>query len=227
MCEDSNTKMAQALTVRQYDMLAAPITNPHFRERVLDAVSATFTSLGSSHTSDTRSEAAAASAVPTIIVAPLTAADTDLAPTDFSPRLVGTASTWIDPCSPDPVVAGISRQVLHLEVAWAAFCGLSTVIIPGPCLYHGDAAMGGLTAYARAVDQALRLAGASVALAINMPMVDDPAVETPCALADQARPECLDHAEAERPKKVDAFGMWDAWHVVRTTCNYSARLFAG
>ena len=201
-------------------MITTSITNSNFQSRVVDSISASFRDDTTVH----RATAEHDSLSP--LISPLTADDTDLAPADFNARVLGFTSPWIDLCSPDPAIADASRQVLHMEVAFAAFCGLTSIFVAGPRLYHEDAATQGLAQYARAVEQSLLL-GANVSVSIVFPMVDDPSTTDRCALASMTRAKYLDDAEVERPRKVDPFGTWDAWNSIRTTCSYSSRLFAG
>src|SRR5207247_1966208 len=89
---------------------------------------------------------------PNPVVSPLTAEDTTLFPAPYVSGLVAYASPWLDVCSPVPVVASVSRQVLNLEVDYANFCGVRSVIIPGPRRDSVKAVRGQpVTQYARAV----------------------------------------------------------------------------
>ena len=64
--------------------------------------------------------------------------DTDLTAGEMTSHLIALVSPWIDLCSPDPLIYNISRQVIHLEIAYAAFCGITNVIVPGPKLHRGN-----------------------------------------------------------------------------------------
>ena len=199
-------------------MITTSITNANFQSRVVGTVSNAFV--------DPAPGTEAQSDGSPLLIPPLSAEDTELKPADFNARLLGFTSSWIDLCSPDPVIADVSRQVLHMEVAYAAFCGLGSVFVAGPRLYHDDAATQGLAPYALAIEQALPM-GANLSLSCVFSMVDDPSAQEPCILAGMTRPEFLDNIEAERPRKVDNFGTWDAWSFVRIICSHSSRLFAG
>ena len=204
--------------VTQYDMLTSPITTPFFHQRVLELVTYSLY-----NNADPDSELQS----PTI--SPLCLADTPLSPGDITPQLLAFVSPWIDLCSPDPLIASVSRQVLYLEIAYAAFCGIEYIFIPGPRLYHDDAVTYGTSQYARAVQEALSI-GSHLSIYIMLPMVDnpvdDPAVEL-VSLASHARRKYLDDILEYRPHKPDMFGTWDAWNVIRTVCKYSNRLFVG
>jgi protein arginine N-methyltransferase 5 len=115
-----------------------------------------------------------------------------------------------------------------LEIAYAAFCGVSFAIIPGPRLHHGSLHAEGLMYYARAVQEILSV-GPYIQIHIWLRMVDNPEFETDEIgdLAPFARAEFLGDLEDEWPSKVDLFGTWDAWDVIRKTCKYNSRLFVG
>lgn len=142
--------------------------------------------------------------------------------------MVTVSSAWIDLCSPDPLIADVSRQVLALEIAYAAFCGVSFVVIPGPRLHHGDLHSDGVMHYARAVQDALS-AAPYMQIHIWLRMVDSPDMEKSEMgdLAPFARPEFLDQSLQGGSAKVDLFGTWDAWNAVRTMCKYNSRLCIG
>jgi protein arginine N-methyltransferase 5 len=114
-----------------------------------------------------------------------------------------------------------------LEVAYAAFCGISYLVIPGPKLHHGSLHSEGLIYYSRAVQEALSI-GPYIQVHIWMRMVDNPDLDTDEMgdLAPFAREEYLMGPE-DRSAKLDLFGTWDAWEVIRTACKYHSRLFVG
>ena len=227
-------------------MLTAPITTPYFNLRVLhhliEHIARPNPKLG-------------APAVPAI--PPLSALDTNLAPGDIVSQLLGVISPWIDLCSPDPLIFNVSRQVLEMEVAYAAFCGIGNLILPCPRLHHGKKHGSGIAQYAHAIRQALDIGG-FIHMSTTMPMMDNPhdvVEETKGSLALQARPEYVSAAEGDwqsiqeakssfeshpeelldaNPRKSvhisskhDFLGTWDAWNVIRTICKYNSRLFVG
>lgn len=191
-------------------MLTAPLTTSQFRDRVFDLF-------------ENLDEEAA------LTVSPLTKFDTDLAPGDLTSQLLAVASPWIDLSSPDPLVYNISRQVLHLEVAYAAFCGVANIIVPGPNTYGGSLHVDGVAQYAYAIQEILET-GIYHHVLIRLPMSDDsnrPSFHNKRNLASYARPIFVGKADDEDDLKRDAFGMWDAWNVVRSICKYNNRLFVG
>ena len=198
-------------------MLTSPITTPSFHQRVQEQV---IQSLLIGHGQGTHTSA------PTVL--PLSLPDTTLSPGGISSQLLAFVSPWIDLCSPDPIIADVSRQVLYLEVAFAAFCGIEYIFIPAPRLYHGDARTHGTPQYARAIQEVLTVAS-HAQIHIMLPMVDDPSQvgDDPDSLAFLAREEYLDEAEELKPKKTDVYGTWDAWNVIRTVCKYHNRLSVG
>jgi protein arginine N-methyltransferase 5 len=205
----------------QYDVVTTPVTNAHFHSRVLALLSS--------------SSAVAGWSTPRI--PQLTAADTMIIPGDSTSQLVAVASPWIDLCSPDPVIAGVSQQVLHMEVAFASFCGISNIMIAGPNLSHDPGHADGLSQYALAINQALGI-GNFMTFAIVLPM-DDEVLDTLSAevvgsLAPLGRDEFSgsqsedkDGADGADIPSFDPFGAWQTWHTIRTLCKYNQRLYVG
>lgn len=163
-----------------------------------------------------------------LVVPPLSPADTHLTPNDAMSQVVGVTSSWIDLCSPDPLIADISRQVLMLEVAYAAFCGIGYLLVPGPKLHHGSMHSEGTVYYARAIQDALDT-GPYIQFHIWLRTVDNPENEVDQIgdLAPLARGEFLGGPEEDVAPKVDPFGTWEAWDLIRRTCKYHSRLLVG
>jgi type II protein arginine methyltransferase len=161
-----------------------------------------------------------------LTVPPLSALDTHLTPHESTSQMVGTTSSWIDLCSPDPLIADISRQILMLEVAYAAFCGIGYLIIPGPRLHHGALYGDGVMYYARSIQEALEI-GPYIQIHIWLRMMDHPELETHEMgdLAPFAREEYMSSQGIS--SNADQFGIWDAWDVIRTICKYHVRLMIG
>lgn len=204
----------------QYDMLTTLITTPYFHARVLVLLSEALC--------DTKD---LESATPFLTVPQLTASDTYLTPESITSQLLAFVSPWIDICSPDPLISSVSRQVLYLEIAYAAFCGIEYVFIPGPRLYHEDAVTHGTPQYARAIQEALSI-GSHLSIHIMLPVIND--LEYPfhdeignLALSTYTRGEYIDDPDELKPQKSDVFGTWEAWNTIRTVCKYSNRLFVG
>ena len=228
-------------------MLTSPITTPSFHTRVLTIVSNYITGLDSNSGTE----------IPVPTIPSLSPVDTPLAPGDTISHILGVVSPWIDLCSPDPVIYCVSRQVLELEVAYAAFCGVGNIILPSPKLHHGKLHGEGITQYAYAIQRALQIAQ-YIQLSIVLPMMDDPEQdgdEVEGSLANEARAKYMglfdghsqgdslessrrtlkeidqddDGGSVSRKKspRFDFFGTWDAWNVIRTLCTYNARLFVG
>lgn len=199
-----------------YDMLTSPITTPHFHSRVL--------SLLSNHLTLLDSDDALATTLPAPIIPPFNAVDTPLTPGEAASQLVGYCSSWVDISSPDPLVANISRQVLTMEIAYAAFCGISNIIIPGPRQCNsGSSASDGIARYARAIQEALAVAG-YIQMAIHMPMYHHTDKHAVTLLGDLA-PFAREAYQARRSDEDnELFGAWDAWNVIRSVCKYHSRL---
>lgn len=204
-------------------MVTSPITTPHFHSQVLTLLS-TSLSHGSTNSEEDITKTKNASPV---IIPPLTPADTPLTPDESISQVIGVTSSWIDLGSPDPIIADISRQVLKLELAYAAFCGLTYAVIPGPRLRGQGASDSGTVQYARAIMDALSQ-GPYMQLYIWLPMIDhsDDQVDSMGDLASFARPQFLDYDEYQT-KRLDLFGTWEAWDMIRSICKYPSRLCVG
>ena len=191
-------------------MLTAPITTSHFRDRVFSLC-----------------EDLDANGSP--VVSALKKEDTDLAPGGLTSQLLAMASPWTDLSSPDPLIYSVSRQVLHLEIAFASFCGVANVTIPGPNLHHGNVHGTGVAQYAHTIQEILEI-GIYHQVHVRLSMSDDPAtdrLEQLEALSTYARPQFEGQGRGKHKIRSDAFGTWDAWNIVRSICKYNARLFVG
>lgn len=200
-------------------MLTSPITTPHFHSRVL--------SLLSNQLEISKSGDSSSNDLPPPILPPFNSADTPLTPGETVSQLVGYCSSWIDLGSPDPLISNISRQVLTMEVAYASFCGVTNIIIPGPRQYNNSATTAdGLVRYARAVQEALGVAN-YVHVAIHIPMYhqkDSYAVSLLGDIKPFTRAEYLSEDSNEGD---ELFDNWDAWNVIRSVCKYNSRLSVG
>jgi len=204
-------------------MLTSPITSPHFHSRVLTLIS--------SHLSEIAEFEAEGSLKnglpPPPIIPPLNPVDTPLSPGDTVSQLIGYCSPWIDLASADPLIANISRQVLNIEVAYASFCGLGNIIIPGPRTYSCNTTESdGLIQYARAIQEALTI-GSYVHVALHIPMYgNNQGKEMTGDLAPLAR-KPLEAEKEKENKEAEMFETWDAWNAIRSVCKYSSRLSVG
>ncbi|KAJ5558484.1 hypothetical protein N7461_002456 [Penicillium sp. DV-2018c] len=218
-------RVIQNVHESNYDMMTVPITTSHFHSRVLRLLSSYLADLQSPTYDDHIGTMGTTSNTRPLVVPSLSTADSYLTPNDATSQLVGVTSSWIDLCSPDPLIADLSRQVLMLEVAYAAFCGIGYLLIPGPKLHHGALHSEGVIYYARAVQDALSL-GPYIQFHIWLQMVDNPAaeVDTIGDLAPLARAEYSQSDEGAQAN-IDPFGTWEAWNSIRKTCKYHTRLF--
>ena len=153
-------------------MVTSPITTAHFHSRVLALLSSTLSQRLSSTYDTNDADMAYVDGNP-VIIPPLSPVDTPLTPNESMSQVVAVSSAWTDLCSPDPLIADISKQVLRLELTYAAFCGVTSVIIPGPRIHHPSPYEGGLMQYARAMLEALSL-GPYLQMHIWMPLIDHP-----------------------------------------------------
>ena len=195
-----------------YNFMSTPLTTTSFHTRVLDQVRKHFTDLESASSHGRH---------PSPILSSLSPVDTILVPHPSNSSLVGVVSPWIDLSSQDPVIANVSRQVLSIEVAYAAFCGISNVMV------HGPVSDTGATQYARAIAEALGLGPymqVHVLLAASGEVESDHGDVT--HLSELSRAAFADdlNAEVDEPH---AYGSWELWDVIRTICRYSQKLSLG
>ena len=158
------------------------------------------------------------------ILPPLTPEDTSLFPSPAVNTYIGFISPWIDLFSPNRIISSISRQVLNLEINYANFCGVKSLVIPGPAR---DASKNGgnqgLAQYSRAVQEALTV-GNRLTFMIHMPMYREPGAPKQGELLSSLD---VDAVADEEPKEVDLFGAWDSWNHIRSVCEYDMRLLVG
>lgn len=192
-----------------YDMLTSPVTNNHFHTRVLSLLN-----------SYTQAVSDASQSQPLPLIPALDNLDTPLGPNETISQLVIFTSPWIDLSSPDPVIAHLSRQVFHLEIAYAAFCGATNVVVPGPRLAHGQS---GVSQYARAIKEALST-GSYIQLHIQLPMDGTKPSTEDEDLGDLARFARPEYNSSSQGKSVTAWSSWDAWNVIRSMSKYHNRL---
>lgn len=201
--------------------MTTPVTNSHFRDRVFQLVSDHLATL-EKHGQRGTSILTASQADP--ILPPLTPDDTALYPSAAVNTYTGYISPWIDLTSANPVIATISRQVLNLEVNYANFCGVRSLIIPGP---SRDASMTcghqGLAQYSRAVSEALTI-GSRLNFLVHMSMYREPNVGRQIQTLSSLQPQADTEPKSE---EIDIFTTWDSWHHIRTVCEYNMRLSLG
>lgn len=115
-----------------------------------------------------------------------------------------------------------------LEIAYAAFCGVSYVLIRGPRLHHPAVQHTRFLQFARAIQEVLAT-GSYMQVKIWFPMIDHPENEFVGMgdLAPFARPEYVQSFEGGDALGLDLYGAWDAWNIIRTFCKYHARLCVG
>lgn len=213
----------QQVDPKKFNFATTPITNEHFKSRVFSLVEKHLSSL-----KDSGDDQASTTTSPTAdpILPPLTPEDTSLYPSPAVNTYTGFISPWIDLCSPNRIISSISRQVLNLEINYANFCGIRSLVIQGPTT---DASKNGgnqaIAQYSRAVQEALNV-GSRLTFLIHIPMYREPGiggnVQTLASLKDKE-----DAAPAAKPTDVDIFTTWDTWNHIRSVCNYDLRLFVG
>ena len=199
-----------------YAFLTTPITTKHFHARVISQLTTHQETLGATFDQDADTD----EGEPTPSISPLTSLDTDLQPGTYNTMLVGVVSPWIDVASPDPIVAHVSRQVLHMELAYAAFCGIVNVVMYGPV------SPSTVTQFSQAVREALGV-GPFIHLQILLPMSGELEQDYGDAshLCELAREQYVD--ESDDTEDEDGLSVWDSWNAIRTVCRYSPHLSIG
>ncbi|KAF4954627.1 hypothetical protein FSARC_12067 [Fusarium sarcochroum] len=196
-----------------------PITNTHFRDRVFALVSEHLSALSGNGESPTTT-ATGSRAEP--ILPSLTPKDTSVFPCAAVNTYTAVISPWIDLGSSNPIISSISRQVLNVEVNYANFCGVRSIILPGP---RQDASIDGgnqsLAQYSRAVEEALNV-GNRLTFLVHMPMYREPGLESHGTNISSLDVKTPTKTEG---KEIDLLAAWDSWHHVRTVCDYNTRLF--
>lgn len=205
-------------------MLTAPITNDAFHSRVLTVLSTHLGALTQSNTG-TQSILGQADIPPTPIIANLTPADTSLRPEGVVSQLILYTSFWIDLCSPDPVIADISRQVLMLEIGYASFCGATNVMVKGPTSSPHAVKGESLARYARVIQDVLNASGyVNLQILLSAGGASEEDNEEIGSLA------CFVEAIPTKSSMKGGNGQlesWDAWNTIRSICKYNSRLSVG
>lgn len=202
-------------------MLTSPITTPFFHSRVLTLISSHLSLVES-----TEDGQGSKFTPPAPIIPPLTPIDTPFTPGETVSQIIAYSSPWIDLCSTDPLISNISRQVLNIEVAYASFCGVGNIIVPGPRTSGGSTDNDGLIQYARAVQEALTI-GSYIQMAIHLPMYGQ---EEQKEMTGDLLPFARGYNSTEQAKpykEVDLYENWDAWNLIRSVCKYNSRLSVG
>ncbi|KAI1389124.1 Skb1 methyltransferase [Hypoxylon trugodes] len=207
----TDTQYGQVLNTG-FTFVTTPIANENFHDRVLKLAEASLLDAANDEQPGSIFDP---------VVPPITIEDTNLFPGTYTSGLIAYSSPWIDLCSSNHVLSSISRQVLNLEVSYANFCGVRSIIIPGP--RHDSIQTGndrGIAQYARAIQEALSI-GTRVSIMVHIPMYREPGLEEKVptlSVLDQDN-------EESSGREIDLFSSWDSWHTIRSVCDYDARLF--
>ncbi|EFX06655.1 protein methyltransferase [Grosmannia clavigera kw1407] len=196
-----------------FSFATAPITNSHFHDRVRKLHKSYLDDVKARNLTDAER---ANPSFPGPTISTLTDDDTGLFPGRYITSVIACSSAWIDLYSDDPLVANLSRQVLNLEVAYASFCGVRSIIVPGP---RADSSGKHVAQYARAIQEALQVANRA-SLVIQVPMYREPGLEE--SIETLSGPGAYPEATADQ--EIDIYGCWDSWHTIRTVCDYNSRL---
>ena len=206
------------LTGKQYDMLTTSITTPQFHSSVQAILSTYIAEYNHEHKH---------SDLPVPLIPPLKPEDSPLFPTNSIAQYIAVSSPWIDLASPDPIISNVSRQVLNLELAYAAFCGIQHVIIPAPPILGSCKRHQIISQFARAVSEALAI-GQYLQLHILFPISPGKGKGSE-DLSHLSRFAQLNTSETDSNSGQDseAWEPWEAWDLIRSVCNYNGRISVG
>ncbi|KAF3936344.1 hypothetical protein ABW19_dt0210169 [Dactylella cylindrospora] len=141
----------------------------------------------------------------------LEAEDVNIHPDENINKIIGVTAQWIELDSLDPLTACAARQVLHHEIAYAAFCGLNSLLIDGP--KNSEQNMAG---YCQAIIQGLAI-NAFLYFNILLPAYG-------LALTSHHTDGETQDSESGPDVLYDEFSSWDIWNTIRTSARYSLRL---
>lgn len=187
------------LIVFQYDMVTVPITTVAFREHACQVI-------GDKDR---------------LLISSLSPEYTDLSPTMSTSTMIGVISPWIDISSGNSRVAYISRQVLNMEIAYAAFCGISSVILPPLFRSKNKPTREAVSRYADAVASATRI-GPSLQFLVPFPMDDQR--PPPKSLILSILSKSVDDDVSSTEPTSDPLAPWDAWNQIRSVSKYHSKL---
>lgn len=140
----------------------------------------------------------------TLSAPPLSLDDILLLPGPHLHNVIALAAPWTELDSKNPSVAALSIQVLVQEAAYALYCGVSHIVLPGPKRRTN------VEQYASAVSQILATASSRVQLIVNLPFAEDDYVSSRTGI---------------HVPPADHLSIWDVWNTIRRICNYSPNLF--
>jgi type II protein arginine methyltransferase len=201
-------------------MITSPITTPHFQSRVQ--------ALLSTHHSELLSLETNKDSLPLPIIPALGPADSTLTPHESISQLIAVTSSWIDLCSPDRVISSLSLQVFNLEVAYAAFCGIQNVLVPGPFLPDGSVSTSAVSQFARVIDEAV-----SVAPYIHFQIILPMSPLHAGIIAGAESGHLSNYAIKPSGFQMSVYyshnpwAAWEAWDMIRSVCKYHTRVSLG
>jgi protein arginine N-methyltransferase 5 len=168
---------------------------------------------------------------PTPVIEALRPEDSLLVPHDTIQQVIAVSSSWIDLASADYIIADISRQVFNLEIAYAAFCGSSQILLPGPVLPDGTISSSGVAQFARALFEALSISP-YLQFHVLLPMVPIKTggiglLKTLPGNGSAHISSAAAHMHPEDADSQDMWAAWEAWDLIRTICKYSSRVSLG
>jgi type II protein arginine methyltransferase len=199
-------------------MAAIPASTPEFYRTVRDLLV--------SYNARLREDGTQKDQVPLPVIPALTPLYSKLSPGEAASQPIVVSSPWIDLGSPDSIVAELSRQVFNLEIAYAAFCGFQTVMVPGPNLTRGEMCVEGFSRFARAIQEALVVSN-YINFRIVLPMAPGSLRNTSVLRTNMENLSIFADPNVKHRLADDVWGSWEAWNLTRSVCNYNQRLSVG
>jgi len=183
-------------------MITSPITNGKFQSAVQLLIEQYHIAVNDAkQTKQTKQFA-----LPVPVIPLLTPGSTDLVPESCSSSIIAMVSPWADVSNSDPIASNVFRQVINAEVAYAAFCGISVVIMPPFFNSVRASHVDTITTYSDVVSYCLGI-GPYLQILLPFPMDDQ---------------EFQDQKELH-----DALTPWDAWNHIRQSVKFHPKLSIG
>ena len=162
------------------------------------------------------------------IISSLRPTDTFLRPAQHMSQLLAFVSSWVDIVSSDPLVADASRQILNLEVAYAAFCGITNIVISSPALENSKNIPADAAKFAHAIRHLLTLSPhvqIHILISLGSQCSRSETEEYGSLVtASSGHHDLVDTVDQEGQPRLSS---WSFWNTVRSICKYNSRLSVG
>ena len=127
------------------------------------------------------------------------------------------------------MVADVSRQVLDLEVAYAAFCGITNIVVTSPAANNSNSNTlpANATKFAHAIRHLLSLSPhVQINILVSLGFQCQGEQETRLDYSATTSSQRLDRANTTDQER-SQLSSWRFWDTVRSVCRYKSRLSVG